>query len=571
MRLPFSAPAVATFCLAAVIAGCSSQSGEETSSSDDQLTQVCGARTNGPVQGYDVSYYQGNFNWTAAHVPFGAARISDGTGYLDPKFGENWTNMKSNGVLRSAYQFFEPGEDEVAQANLVISKVGKLGEGDLPVMLDIEVTGGQSPSTIQRKAQHWLGLVEAGTGRRPFVYSYGSFLENNLGSGFGKYPLWIANYGPSCPSVPRGWTNWVVWQYSDGGGSLDHDVYNGSLADMKAKYASNPVKVSGYLDSATTSVVGWAADLNAPTHALKVDVYFGGAAGHGGYGEQVIANIARADVAKATGAGPDHGYSLKTPLYFCDGKAHEVYAYAHQVSDNASVELKDAPRSATCAPTASPAGLLRHIPSQTELAAWKFDVRTMERWMTSADAATHAIGGEWPATRVLGRTADGSVWLVDGTTRRHIQNPASLTAWNLTGVTIATWTAAEEATYTEGEPLPLKPTLVQTVGDPAIYVLDADPPPVADEDAGVGSALEDDGGDGEGDQGATPIGDDVDAGDEGAVPAADAPVANGDNGGASSGCSAAPSSSNESGAGFLMLGLLATAITAMRRRNRNAK
>ncbi|MEO8799869.1 MAG: GH25 family lysozyme, partial [Polyangiaceae bacterium] len=206
-----------------------------TSSSDEEaLTKVCGAKTNGPVQGYDVSIYQGAFTWAGKGVQFGIARISDGVNNIDPQFDGNWSRMKAAGVLRAAYQFFEPGQDEVAQAKMVIAKVGKLGAGDLPVMLDIEVTGGQSPTTIRTKAQHWLDLVEAKTGKRPFVYSYGSFLETNLGSGFGKYPLAIANYGATCPSVPNGWTNWVMWQYSDGGGKLDHDVFNGTLAQLQA-------------------------------------------------------------------------------------------------------------------------------------------------------------------------------------------------------------------------------------------------------------------------------------------------------------------------------------------------
>jgi len=199
---------------------------------DPALTVKCGASAGGPVQGYDVSVYQGNFSWPA--VQFGATRISDGSGYIDSTFDGNWAEMKSKGIIRSAYQFFEPGENEVAQANLVINKVGRLGNGDLPVMLDIEVTGGQSPATIQARARHWLQLVEAGTGKRPFIYSYGSFLQSNLGSGFGDYPLWIANYGSSCPSVPSGWSNWVFWQYSDGGGHLDHDVFNGNEDQLRA-------------------------------------------------------------------------------------------------------------------------------------------------------------------------------------------------------------------------------------------------------------------------------------------------------------------------------------------------
>jgi len=228
--------------LSALLVGCASGAdGEQTGQTDDALTTVCGATTTGAVQGYDVSTYQGDFNWATHKVAFGAARISDGTGTVDGTFTANWSGMRTNGVLRSAYQFFEPGEDEVAQADLVITKVGKLGAGDLPVMLDLEVTGGQTPATIQRKAQHWLDLVEAGTGKTPFVYSYASFLQTNLGSGFGKYPLWIAGYGESCPSVPSGWTNWVIWQYSDGSGALDHDVFNGTLATLTSKYGGAPV------------------------------------------------------------------------------------------------------------------------------------------------------------------------------------------------------------------------------------------------------------------------------------------------------------------------------------------
>ena len=52
---------------------------------------------------------------------------------------------------------------------------------DLPLVLDVEVTGGQSPATIRAAAQTWLDLVEAGTGKRPLIYSYASFLEDNLG------------------------------------------------------------------------------------------------------------------------------------------------------------------------------------------------------------------------------------------------------------------------------------------------------------------------------------------------------------------------------------------------------
>src|ERR1035437_6700347 len=155
--------------------------GQDVGSSDEAVTKVCGASAGSAVQGVDVSVYQGNFNWSAAHVSFGYARISDGTGYVDSTFGANWANMKGAGVMRGAYQFFEPGENEVAQANMMVAKVGKLGKGDLPAVIDVETTGGQPGWVIASKVRHWLQIVEAGTGKRPIIYTGSYFWEGRVG------------------------------------------------------------------------------------------------------------------------------------------------------------------------------------------------------------------------------------------------------------------------------------------------------------------------------------------------------------------------------------------------------
>ncbi|HEY1960692.1 MAG TPA: GH25 family lysozyme [Polyangiaceae bacterium] len=214
---------------------------EDIGASSAAVTTVCGAAPSGPVQGRDVSVYQGDFDWNAekaAGVVFGYARIGDGLGG-DSQFAPNWSKMKAAGVLRGAYQFFEPGDDEVAQANLMIGAVGQLGDGDLPCMIDVEVTGGQSGGTIASKVAHWIQLVQAGTGKAPIIYTGPYFWQDNVGStAFGGTPLWVADYGPSCPLIPPGWSNWTFWQYSDGNGSLDHDVFNGALSDLQALAAA---------------------------------------------------------------------------------------------------------------------------------------------------------------------------------------------------------------------------------------------------------------------------------------------------------------------------------------------
>jgi len=221
---------------------CSAAPNEDIASNAAAVTTVCGAPASGPIQGRDVSVYQGNFDWNAqkaAGVVWGYARIGDGLGG-DSQFAPNWSKMQAAGILRGAYQFFEPGEDEVAQANLMISAVGQLGAGDLPCMIDVETTGGQSGGAIAAKVAHWIQLVEQGTGKHPIIYTGSYFWQDNVGStSFGSTPLWIADYGPSCPLIPPGWSTWTMWQYSDGNGSLDHDVFNGSLSDLQ-KLAAAP-------------------------------------------------------------------------------------------------------------------------------------------------------------------------------------------------------------------------------------------------------------------------------------------------------------------------------------------
>ncbi|MGH7329065.1 MAG: glycoside hydrolase family 25 protein, partial [Polyangiaceae bacterium] len=203
--------------LALGVAACSSPSDSEENvgTSHEELATVCGASSDGPTQGRDVSVYQGAFDWDGQKndgVDFGYARIGDGLGG-DDEFAGNWSRMKAAGVLRGAYQFFEPGEDATAQANLMIDAVGKLGDGDLPCMIDVEVTGGQSGATIASRVKTWLDLVEAGTGKKPMIYTGPYFWADNVGSSdFGDYPLWIADYGPACPLVPPGWTDWTIWQ-----------------------------------------------------------------------------------------------------------------------------------------------------------------------------------------------------------------------------------------------------------------------------------------------------------------------------------------------------------------------
>ena len=61
-----------------------------------------------PVQGIDVSYFQGDIDWQKvgdAGVHFAYIKATEGGDRLDPKFIDNWRAAKQAGVARGAYHF----------------------------------------------------------------------------------------------------------------------------------------------------------------------------------------------------------------------------------------------------------------------------------------------------------------------------------------------------------------------------------------------------------------------------------------------------------------------------------
>ncbi|RMG97932.1 MAG: hypothetical protein D6705_07435 [Deltaproteobacteria bacterium] len=193
------------------------------------------------LYGIDVSKWQGSIDWSAMAadgVVFAFVRASDGTGYIDEYFDYNWAEAKANGITVGAYQFFRPNQDPIAQADVLLDMMGPLQPGDLPPVIDVEVTGGLGGAAIANAVQAWLDHVEAATGRKPIIYTSPGFWDGSVGSNaFGDYPLWIAHWGVECPSMPSGWTDWVFHQFSDSGNvggksPVDEDWFNGSPADL---------------------------------------------------------------------------------------------------------------------------------------------------------------------------------------------------------------------------------------------------------------------------------------------------------------------------------------------------
>jgi lysozyme len=230
------------FAIATLAAGCAAED-PDVLGEDSAEVRICSWGST--VEGIDVSKYQGTIDWKKvkqAGIQFAFIRVSDGLKYPDGKFAANWTGARAAGVLRGAYQFFRPGQDAVAQADLLLDAIGTLGDDDLPPVIDVEVTDGQTPAVIIARVREWVDRIETATGRKPIVYSYYSFWQTSAGksTAFSDLPLWIANYGVACPSVPPAWPRWAFFQYTGSGTvpgvpvGVDRNRFNGDLAALRA-------------------------------------------------------------------------------------------------------------------------------------------------------------------------------------------------------------------------------------------------------------------------------------------------------------------------------------------------
>jgi MYXO-CTERM domain-containing protein len=220
-------------------------------------TTECNA---GPyVDGVDVYDGTGTIDWSAAKaagIGFAIIKATQGNYNTQSTFATNWSGAKAAGVARSAYHFFDPTVDGVAQANYFLGVMGTLEKGDMPPTLDIEcpdgdpnclggASGDETGSVITSRMNDWISTVKAATGVAPLIYTFGSYFTG-AGvdtTGLEANPLYIADPQTSdCINVPSPWTQATIWQNSwtatvagiPSPGNTDADKFLGSMADFQS-------------------------------------------------------------------------------------------------------------------------------------------------------------------------------------------------------------------------------------------------------------------------------------------------------------------------------------------------
>ena len=198
-----------------------------------------------PIQGIDVSYWQGDIDWDrvrAAGVKFAYIKATEGGDHLDPKFLDNWYAAKRAGVARGAYHFVYWCRPANEQALWFMLNVPPDSDA-LPPVLDLEWNSHSKtcPGKVARKLalekiKIMLDAMEAHTGKRPIIYTDPKFHREVLDGEFTDYHFWLRSVAAE-PHEIYGARNWAFWQFTTTGsvpgvaGKVDRNSYNGTRAD----------------------------------------------------------------------------------------------------------------------------------------------------------------------------------------------------------------------------------------------------------------------------------------------------------------------------------------------------
>src|SRR5680860_432592 len=200
-----------------------------------------------PIQGIDVSYWQGDINWEtarAAGVHFAFIKATEGGDHLDPKFIENWYAAKRAGIARGAYHFVYWCRPANEQALWFMLNVPPDSDA-LPPVLDLEWNSHSKtcPGKVGRelalkKIKIMLDAMQAHTGKRPIIYTDPKFHREVLEGELTDYHFWLRSVAAEPDAIYRE-RSWSFWQFTTTGsvpgvkGHVDRNSFNGSRGDWE--------------------------------------------------------------------------------------------------------------------------------------------------------------------------------------------------------------------------------------------------------------------------------------------------------------------------------------------------
>jgi len=224
----------------------------------------------------DISNINGNVNlnllFNLDYIGI-IAKASEGTTYVDRYYKQNYNNAKKAGKLCGAY-FFARFKD-LAKAKTEIDTFLRTIAETSPdfVVLDAEQDCSGDMTDICLYVLNAINKIAPAV-----IYCNPTWIKDHLNANITKYPLWIAHYGVSTPTITP-WNKYAMWQYTEKGqiSGIDSYVDLNYITDdfiNSLKGYDNVENIVIYKDGADQRAAEYLADsLSCPTinNARKFD------------------------------------------------------------------------------------------------------------------------------------------------------------------------------------------------------------------------------------------------------------------------------------------------------------
>lgn len=187
------------------------------------------------MKAIDVSHWNGLIDWYKvknAGVEAVFIKATEGNNVVDSSLYTNAKGAHSVGLKLGFYSYGHPDIDPAESARFFWETVKEFENyTELPYILDLETTDGQTGTAVDDWASRFLMLFENYSHKDAGIYSGEWFATAYLTETLKKFPFhWIAKYSSEKPSV-----KWMVWQDSQSGtvaginGVVDIDEMQSSI------------------------------------------------------------------------------------------------------------------------------------------------------------------------------------------------------------------------------------------------------------------------------------------------------------------------------------------------------
>ncbi|MGP5126989.1 glycoside hydrolase family 25 protein [Brachybacterium tyrofermentans] len=203
------------------------------------------------TMGLDVSAHQGEIDWAKVSADgFTVAYIkaTEGTGYTDATFQQNWDGARAAGLTTGAYHYFTLCSSGSEQAEDFLAAAPP-DDSALPPALDLEFDGAceDRPEGVdaQTEIDDFTAAVEKAWGRRLIIYSSSDWRQHYGLPVTGPRPDWLYSERARPPQA-----DWAVWQVRFDGtvsgisGGVDIDVVRAEQVRRDAEIAEGDGAIS---------------------------------------------------------------------------------------------------------------------------------------------------------------------------------------------------------------------------------------------------------------------------------------------------------------------------------------